>query len=371
MIRPGNEVELAEAIQSASTHFAIQGGNTRGSDAEGAVLSTAGLSGITLYEPGALTMVAQAGTPLSDIEAALNKEGQRLAFEPLDMRGLFRGEGVSTIGGVFATNSSGPRRVAVGAARDFLLGVRFVDGLGRIVKNGGRVMKNVTGYDLVKLMAGSWGTLGVMSEVSFKVLPKPETQGTVCISGQSVEEAVSAMALALASPFEVTGATHMPETSRGISETVFRVEGNALSVSYRISRLEDLLRGLGQVSSYESDDQRWQSLRDLSCWAGSDNDIWRISVKPSDAPMIVARLPENTKVMLDWGGGLIWATMPQGTDLRAVLGVFSGHATRMRGLGGSPKFQPEPALIAALSKALRQKFDPKSIFNRGLTEQSC
>lgn len=368
MIRPNDETELAEAIQSANTPFAVQGGNTCGLKVEGVPLSTLALSGITLYEPGALTMVAQAGTPLAEIEAALDAEGQRLAFEPMDMRGLLGRSGAPTIGGVFASNSSGPRRVTLGAARDFLLGVRFTDGMGRVVKNGGRVMKNVTGYDLVKLMAGSWGVLGVLTEVSFKVLPKPETQSTISVLSQPVEDAVSAMAKALGSPFEVTGAAYLPQTGRGNSETIFRIEGSAASVTYRQSRLKGLLGGYGEVTCHDGNDPRWTELRDLTFWANRKNDIWRLSVKPSDAPELVKKLPQEAEVVLDWGGGLIWASVPPATDMRSLLGVFSGHATHISGQGCGPKFHPEPPPVAALSRALRQKFDPKIIFNRGLME---
>ncbi|MBS4010810.1 MAG: FAD-binding protein, partial [Roseovarius sp.] len=208
---PKTEADLAEIIRGAEGPLRIEGGGTRpiGALSNGARLSTAGLRGITLYEPGALTLVAQAGTPLAEIEAALDAEGQRLAFEPMDHRGLLGTQGTPTIGGVVAANVSGPRRIQAGACRDFLLGVRFVDGRGQIVKNGGRVMKNVTGYDLVKLMAGSYGTLGVLTEVALKVLPRPRSMGMLRIEGLSDAVAVTALCRALASPYEVTGAVHL------------------------------------------------------------------------------------------------------------------------------------------------------------------
>ena len=189
-VRPASEAELAEAVRGSAGPLRIVGGGTRsglGHAVEGDALETGGLSGITLYEPGALTLVARAGTPLAEIEAALASEGQQLPFEPMDHRGIFGTDGSPTIGGVVAANISGPRRIQAGACRDSLIGVRFVDGRGDVVKNGGRVMKNVTGYDLVKLMAGSHGTLGVLSEVSFKVLPKPEAVGTVTVRDHSLE----------------------------------------------------------------------------------------------------------------------------------------------------------------------------------------
>ena len=363
-MRPLSEQDLAEAIISAEGPLNIIGGGTRLVREGGTPLYTGGLSGINLYEPGALTMVAKAGTPLSEINAALDAEGQRLAFEPPDMRGLLGTTGEPTIGGVFATNASGPRRIAVGAARDFLLGVRCVDGSGNIVKNGGRVMKNVTGYDLVKLMAGSWGTLGVLSEVSFKVLPKPEAQGIVSIDGLSVEQAVATMSRALGSPYDVSGAAHLTETSNDQPDTILRVEGTEASVTYRMEQLKTLLNDFGDVTMLLAKPDHWNWVRDLHHWESGEEDIWRISTKPSSAPEIVGRLPANTRVMLDWGGGLIWAATDRGTDLRAALRPLDGHATLVRGTG-FPRAHPEPAGIADLSASIRRKFDPRGILNPG------
>mgnify|MGYP003624568503 FL=1 len=361
-----SEAAVAEFVSGASGPLQVQGGGTRGVSGSGEVLSVAGLSGITLYEPGALTMVAQAGTPVAEVEAALSKENQRLAFEPMDHRGLIGGKGVPTIGGVFAANVSGPRRLAVGAARDFLLGVRFVDGRGAVVKNGGRVMKNVTGYDLVKLMAGSFGTLGVLTEVSFKVLPKPETQGTLVVQGLSDHAAVAAMCQAMGSPFEVTGAAHDPATAL----TALRVEGFEQSVSYRIGQLEKLLAGAGmQVMEADASGAFWGQQRDLTAFEGAGGDVWRVSCKPTDAPQLVAKAGAQA-VLYDWAGGLIWLCMAPGTDARARLGHFDGHATIIRADDATKArfgmFQPESAGIARLTAGLRAQFDPRGLFNADL-----
>lgn len=365
-MRPETEAELADMIASASGPVCVRGGGTRGVNLNGTLLETGGLSGVTLYEPGSLTLVAQAGTPLAEIETALDAEGQRLAFEPMDHRGLMGTSGAPTIGGVVAANVSGPRRVSVGACRDFMLGVRFVDGTGTIVKNGGRVMKNVTGYDLVKLMSGSWGTLGVLSEVSLKVLPKPETAACVMIDGLSDADAVRAMAKALGSPFEVSGAAHIPVGLDGHPVTMLRIEGFAGSVAYRADQIAGLF---GEMAVRVEQDpeavtKSWAWVRDVSAFHGAEGDVWRVSCTPSDAATLGAKIGADA-LLYDWGGGLIWARVTQGKDVRARLGEFDGHATLVRGTG-QPKFQPNPAPIAALSRGLQQKFDPKGILNTGL-----
>ena len=373
MLSPVDERELSEAVAGAEGPLRIVGGGTRpvGRPVSGEVLSTRGLSGIELYEPGALTIVARAGTPLAEVEAALAAENQRLPFEPMDMRGLLGTRGEPTIGGVVAANASGPRRIQAGACRDSLIGVRFVDGRGTVLKNGGRVMKNVTGYDLVKLLAGSYGTLGVVSEVSFKVLPGIETRACVLLNGLSNGDAVAAMAKALGSPYEVSGAAHTPAGIDGHPVTMLRLEGFSDSVAYRAGKLKELLVAFGDIS-VETDPERvqagWTWVRDVETFQGREGDVWRISVKPSDGPGIAARAGGD--VLFDWGGGLVWALTAPGSDLRAELGDFAGHATLIRASEETRArlsvFQPEPAPVAALAEGLRRQFDPKGILNPGV-----
>ena len=372
MMKPTTEAELAEIISSAEGPLLVQGGGTQGVQGCGQVLETTGLSGVSLYEPGALTIVAQAGTTVAEIENILDAEGQRLAFEPMDYRGLMGTSGSPTIGGVVAGNISGPRRIQVGACRDFLLGVRFVNGSGEIVKNGGRVMKNVTGYDLVKLMAGSFGTLGVLSEVSLKVLPKPETAAVVKLHGLSDDAAQRAMTLALTSPFDISGAAHAPKGPDGQAVTMIRVEGFEASVTYRAAQLTGLLAEFSDVT-VETDaaaiDADWRWLRDVEAFHDKPGDVWRVSCKPSDGPMLAVRMGVDDK-LFDWGGGLTWALSEAGVDLRAKLGSFEGHATLVRAgaetYSALGRFQPEAKGVAALTTALRQKFDPRGILNAGL-----
>ena len=365
-MRPTSEAELAELILEAETPFSIRGGGTRlAGPLNGNILETGGLSGISLYEPGALTMVAGAGTPVFEIEVALKAENQRLAFEPTDLRDVLGTQGTSTIGGVAASNASGPRRLAVGACRDFMLGVRFVDGAGAIAKNGGRVMKNVTGYDLVKLMSGAHGTLGVLSEVSLKVLPDVEMQLCLRLDGQDAVSAVMAMSSALGSPFEVSGA------ARDVDGAVLlRLEGFEASVRYRAEQLKSALKNFGALDVI--DDQAscktlWRDIRDARAFLGG-GDLWRISVKPSDAPSVLDAIrPE--KALLDWGGGLIWAEVAQGSDVRAKMDV-AGHASLMRAsdetFASLERFHPEPAPLAKLSAGLRARFDTKGLLNPAL-----
>ena len=357
-MRPETEDDLSAAIRDARGPLAIRGGGTRGFSVAGAVLETGALSGVSLYEPGALTVVAGAGTPLADLEAALAAEGQRLAFEPVDHRGLLGTSGTPTIGGVVAANVSGPRRVQVGAARDFLLGVRFVDGAGRVVKNGGRVMKNVTGYDLVKLMAGAHGTLGVLTEVALKVLPVPEMSATLRIETARAGTAVRIMAAALRSPYEVTGAAWDG------AAIWLRLEGFEASVRYRLGQLAAALNGFGAADEAPCD---WAAIRDATVLPG-EGDIWRLSVKPSDAPGVLERLGAQA-ALLDWGGGLIWARMAAGSDVRARMQV-PGHATLLRAAPDTRArlgvFHPEPPALAAISTGLRAKFDPRGLLNSGL-----
>lgn len=360
---PKTEAELAEMVKAADGPLRIQGGGTRpiGTPVAGEVLSTAGLSGVTLYEPGALTLVAQAGTPLAEVEATLQAEKQRLAFEPMDHRGALSTQGVPTIGGVVAANVSGPRRIQVGACRDSLLGVRFVDGAGRVLKNGGRVMKNVTGYDLVKLMAGSWGTLGVLSEVSLKVQAMPEAEATLVGDGLTAEAAISALSAALGSPYDVSGAAFVSKDGKAF----VRVEGLAESVSYRVKQLQ--AGACAGWSVHESDDSAaiWKDVRDLQPLTGCKGALWRISVKPSDAPKVLEIL-NNPAAVCDWGGGLIWTVVSEALDVRTALQRIGGHATLMKGATTFPTFHPEPALLAAISIGVRAKFDPRGVLNPGI-----
>lgn len=370
MLKPQTESDLEEVIRSASGPLRITGGGTRpiGNPVTGDVLSLSAMSGIELYEPGALTLVAKAGTPIAEVTAALKAENQRLAFEPMDHGSLLGTEGASTIGGVVAANVSGPRRIQAGACRDSLIGVRFVDGSGAAIKNGGRVMKNVTGYDLVKLMAGSYGTLGVLSEVSFKVLPGIDATATLVFSDIDFATTAILFSTAMGAPYEVSGAARL---SQG-GQVLLRLEGFTDSVQYRTTQLSDLLSKIAPstiITDPVENEALWKRVANVDDLADTQGDVWRISVKPTDMPSVTQALSGCT-FQLDWAGGLIWALAPEGHDLRKALTGIAGHATLIRAQTGTKErlgvFHPEPAPIVALSQGLRAKFDPRGILNPGL-----
>jgi glycolate oxidase FAD binding subunit len=318
---------------------------------------------VRLYEPAALTLVVAAGTPLAEVEAVLAGERQRLGFEPPDLRGLLGRTGVSTLGGVAAENASGPRRVQAGAARDAMIGVRFVDGLGAVVANGGRVMKNVTGYDLVKLMAGSRGTLGVLTEVAFKLQAIPEAEATLVGEGFSAAAGLAALRAALGSPYDVSGAA----LAQG--RVLLRVEGMAGSVAYRAGRLRALSPGDWRVMEGPDSAALWRGVRDVAAFAGRPGAVWRIVGVPSEAlavPEALARAGVAHECLWDWGGGLLWLSCPEGQGglIRAALGS-RGHATRLRGDEPAPARPPLAPEVAALEAGLRARFDPRGLFGGG------
>lgn len=378
MLTLSTEQELAELIATRKDPLEIVGGGTRklGRTTARDVLTTRAMTGIQLYEPAALTLVVRAGTPVDEVQETLAAEGQRLPFEPMDQRGLSGADGASTIGGVAAANISGPRRLQVGACRDFMLGIRFVDGRGMVLQNGGRVMKNVTGYDLVKLMAGSRGTLGVLTEISFKVLAIPETEATLVAAGLGPDAGIAALSRALGSPFDVSGAAQFGEGEH--SRTVLRIEGLEGSVGYRCEALRAHLGGEWDAVTGSESVDIWRDLRDVSAFAGKTGAVWRVSVKPGDGPHLTRLLEEQGlphEAIFDWGGGLVWLRTEASGDavairLREVIAGLGGHATLYREgetpLTDQPHFQPEDAALAALSSGLRRQFDPRGILNPGL-----
>jgi len=377
LIEPKTEDEVAAAVAEAragKAPLAIEGGGTKrglGRPVQTErTLSLRGLSGVTLYEPSEMVIGARAGTPLAEVQRVLDERGQMLAFEPPDYRKLLGSEGEPTIGGLVATGLAGPRRVAAGGLRDSLIGVRFVNGRGEIIKNGGRVMKNVTGLDLVKLQAGAFGTLGVLTEVIFKVVPKPAETATLAIEGLDAGAAIKAMAAALTSPFEITGAAWGPE-----GRTWLRIEGFSEQIAYRSDALRRILASYGPLELLPSDTSMplWREI-DHGAGIAWDDVVWRASVKPSLAAAFMGSLGSDFECILDWGGGLVWLCALDADDddtarVQAAAARHGGHAM----LAKAPAelrarvdvFQPLVPAVQKLQAGLKASFDPDGILNPG------
>ena len=353
-------------------------------------LDLSALSGVTLYEPEELVLSARAGTPMAEIESLVASKGQMLAFEPMDFGPVLGGPaGQGTIGGALAANLSGPRRIKAGAARDHFLGFSAVTGRGESIKSGGRVVKNVTGYDLCKLMAGSWGTLAVLTDVTIKTLPRAETETTLLVHGLADDSAVAAMTAAMGSSCDVSGAAHLPPTValrvpghvHGVTLTAFRLEGFAPSVSHRKTALEQVLRAFGELDLLAESESRafWQWLRDVRAFAATgaaERPLWRISTTPSKGAEVAADIMRHAgaQVFYDWAGGLIWVeTLPSADasapSVHAAVSAAGGHAALIRApaavRAAVDVFTPQDGGLAALTRRVKESFDPKSVLNPG------
>ena len=354
-----------------------------------ATLSLAAFDGIVDYQPSELVLTAGAATPLATIEAAVEAERQMLAFEPADYGPLLGAAEPATLGGALACNLSGPRRIKAGAARDHFLGMHAVSGRGERFKAGGRVVKNVTGYDVCKLLAGSHGTLALMHEVTIKVLPAPERSRTVLVFGLEPAAAVEALGAALGSAHEVSGAAHMPAevaarsavsyvSGAGAAATAVRVEGFPASVEARCAALRELLGRFGAVEELHSKNSAtlWREIRDVRPFAGEDGPLWRLSVPPASGATVAARLAEaaDARALFDWGGGLVWLAVGGAPDageaaVRAAASALGGHATLVRAdaptRAARAVFQPQAAGLAALTARIKRAFDPTGVLNPG------
>lgn len=397
-LKPDTAGQVAEAVAWAVSEQApvgILGGGARRTMGRavqaGHMIDLSGLTGITLYEPEELVLSARAATPVAEISEALREKQQEFAFEPADYgRLLGEPEGAGTIGGVLACNLSGPRRIRAGAARDHFLGVHAVSGRGEAFKAGGRVVKNVTGYDMCKGLAGSWGTLAVMTDVTVKVLPAAETEVTVVILGLDDEAACSAMSAALRTPCEVSSCAHLPAGLAALSDvndvavagrpvTAVRVEGIAPSVGYRVERLKEVLSGTGDVAELPGGPSRalWKEVRDAHYLAGGmERPVWRLSVPPMSGAGVVAAIADGhgARAYYDWAGGLIWLDLEADAEagarrVREAVAAAGGHATLVRApapvRAAVDVFQPQSPEVAMLSRRLKDNFDPGGILNPG------
>jgi glycolate oxidase FAD binding subunit len=363
--------------------------------ATNALLDLSALNAVTSYEPNELIITVQAGAPLADVQSLIDSRNQQFAFEPINTSALLGTPNLGTIGGMIGAGLAGPRRIKAGGARDHLLGAHGVSGFGDSFKAGGRVVKNVTGYDLCKLLAGSWGTLAVMTEVTLKVMPKPESERTLVLRGLDAVAANRAMTAALGSPFDVSGAAHVPNSAfraegSGLGDlgvqreglTLLRLEGISASAAHRAAGLGKALApfGTAEILQDAASAALWSSIRDveplsaggaLGAWP-----VWRIVCPPASGGALGERLARDTggDVIYDWGGGLIWAALPPKPDAQAALvrqrvNAVGGHATLLRASDEVRRnvdvFHPQAAGLANLSERVRQSFDPKSILNRG------
>lgn len=383
-LRPANLAEAASTIRDALQRreslevLGLGSKRTIGRPSEATdILDLSFNTGVGVYEPHELVLSAKAGTSIDEISAMLAAKGQMLAFEPPDFTELL-GTGSGSLGGTLAANLSGPRRLKAGAARDFILGFSGLNGSGEPFQAGGKVVKNVTGYDLPKLICGSWGTLAVLDEVTVKVMPKPETESSLGIASLSHEASIKAMTLALQSPAEVSGAAFVPQTASGDSLTMLRVEGIEASVRARASHLQDLLKRYGSIALVDEAGSQdfWRGVRDVMPLASlGEAYIWRLSVPPSESAGVMAAITAavEARYYCDWGGGLLWAAVPPdpGAHAEVIRGAISssaGHATLIRAPGNVRRhvrvFQPQPKALAELTRRVKASFDPERVLNR-------
>ncbi|MDE2384029.1 MAG: glycolate oxidase subunit GlcE [Alphaproteobacteria bacterium] len=371
-MKPKSLAELAEGVAGARAPFALQGAGSKrglGRPVVAELLDLSAFNAVIAYEPEELILECGAAARLKDVQGLLNKQGQMLAFEPPDFSALFSSKHAGTLGGALMCNLAGPRRLKAGAARDHVLGATGVNGTGEIIKAGARVVKNVTGYDVPRLLAGSHGTLMALTSVIFKVMPRPETENTLLVPCGNEASAVALMAKALGSSCEVSAAAYVP--GQGVA---LRLEGIDVSVAYRRAKLATLLEAESQVLEAKASASLWQAVRDVTALPCQPSDcIWRISVAPQHAPQVIAALRQQFAFtfIIDWGGGLIWLAHNENQDHAAAIRAAAspGHATLFRASEATRAtaqvFQPLPPALAALTQRVKQAFDQKGQFNPG------
>ena len=388
-------VEIIKAALANKTSLVVTGNRTLDGLGRAVTaskgLSARALSGVHFYEPSELVVSLGPGTTMRELTDLLDQNGQELAFEPIDYGPLFGREPMSgTVGGMVAINAAGPRRIKAGAARDHMLGFTAVSGRAEVFQSGGRVMKNVTGYDLSKLMTGSYGTLGVFTDLTLKVLPKAEMEETLLIHGLDDASAVRVMTEASGLPHEVSSLAHLPAGSASDLDepyrtpdpvTALRLEGPEVSVTQRKQGLIEHFKALGaEFERIPPSHSRtfWRALRDCRPLASREADIWRISTAPANGAVFVPALRATnlvtTACYYDWAGGLVWLATgtPASTAaaiIRETLTPLGGHATLIRAdveaRAAVPVFHPQPSALAALTARIKTSFDPERILNRG------
>jgi glycolate oxidase FAD binding subunit len=380
---PRDTADIRDAVASAAASgrkFEITGGGSKlrvgHSDRQAETLSMTGFTRVIDYDPAELVLTVEPGVPLADLETLLAGHNQMLAFEPYDFADVVGAEPGSTIGGVVGAGLAGSRRISAGGVRDHLLGFAAINGRGEAFKGGGKVVKNVTGYDLPKLMAGSWGRLAVLTELTLKVLPRPPVARTLALRGLSNETALDSMTRAMSSQAEVAAASHLPPRDTRAALTTIRIEGFGPSVEAREAMLRRILGEAGRIDVLDADEAsaHWTGIRSGAALAVSNGPVlWRIVVPPSHGARLVSGIAAlNGAALLDWAGGLCWARTPVETSTDAVRRLAEsagGHATLADAPDGvrgtTPALHPEPAALAALSKRVRAAFDPAGVFETG------
>ena len=361
MLAPADSAEVAEAVRAARTPLRLAGGGTKAgighADPAAATLSLARLDRLVAYEPDELVLTVEPGARLADIAALLGERRQMLAFEPPDLRRLLGSRGEPTVGGALACGLGGPRRVIAGGPRDHVIGVEAVNGRGELFRSGGKVVKNVTGFDLHRLLAGAWGGLAAMTEVSVRVVPAPETERTLGVFAPSAAAALAAMTAALSAPASVSGAAWLPAqlAPDGEGMVLLRLDGFAPSVAARGEMLRNMIGGDWVAQA------RWDDIRDAACFAALPGEVWRVALPPSAAADFVASLGRGL-AYLDCGGALAWALQPEGAPVHALARACGGHALRLRSAPGTPMRDSATAGLAALNVRVAAAFDPDGRF---------
>jgi glycolate oxidase FAD binding subunit len=401
LIEPDNEDALIAAIGQTladGRSLKIMGGGTKDGFGRPVVsdgqLSLGRLEGINFYDPGELVLEAEAGTPLAEIEALLAENGQQLAFEPPDFSLLYHAPvGRGTIGGAIACNLAGPRRPFAGAARDHVLGIRAVSGRGEVFASGGRVVKNVTGYDMSKLLTGSFGTLAVLSRVTLKVLPRADAIRTVLLFGLGPEEATAKMAEVTVGGWDISAAAHVPGTLAGRSRvnyvaaarsvTAFRIEGSRAGAAVRTESLRQALGAAGETEELHTSNSVtfWKEIGGAALLPKGQGTLWRMSLPPAEGGAMAEKIHDamGGESLIDWAGGLLWLFLAEeagdedtpalASRLRTMAEAHGGHATLVRAPFETryqvPVFHPLAKPLAALTRRIKENFDPQGVLNPG------
>jgi glycolate oxidase FAD binding subunit len=378
IIGSGSKKEIGKPLQCAQT------------------LNLSRLNGIIEYLPEELYIKVKAGTSIEKIENRLKKNNQQLAFEPIDFGYLFQGKSNSgTAAGQVACNISGPRRFKVGSTRDHILGFKAVNGRGEIIKSGGTVVKNVTGYDLSKLICNSYGTLAAITEITFKVLPTSEESKTLVIHNQSIDSAPEYLEKAISSSNEVSGATFLPtepicnncemnientfklnDLKKKGSMTAIRIEGSKTSTNERLKNLIEELNLLeSNISVLETLQTEifWKKVKNLEFFSLTKNNIFRIVIPPSECVKLIYEIPNNFKYFVDWGGALIWVEACELSEkkfesIRRKVILHGGYMTMIKNSNYLPYVEDVFTINNArfnISQSIKKSFDPKRILNPG------